>query len=76
MLNDLQSFLNKGELYKFADDNAVSAVKIEKRKEKEKDDLLNILKQESELVANWLRQNNLIANPGKFQSLSKNYNRQ
>ena len=62
-LNDLLFFIEKAELYNFADDNTISA------KSQNKEELLNVLKQESEQAVCWFRQNQMIVNPDKFQSM-------
>ena len=56
-------FVNKAEIYNFADDNTISA------KSKSKEDLLIILEQESEEAVQWFRQNQMVVNPDKFQSM-------
>ena len=62
-LNDLLAVLKKSQFYNFADDNAISA------KANSSDDLLNILKEESESAVKWFRENNTIANSHKFQAI-------
>ena len=62
-LNDLLAVLKKSQLYNFADDNTISA------KANSTDDLLKILKEESESAVKWFRENNMIVNPEKFQPL-------
>ena len=62
-LNDLLTVLKKLQLYKFADDNSISAVS------KNTNDLLITLKNESELQVKWFRENNMIVNPDKFQAM-------
>ena len=61
--NDLFTVLKKSQLYNFGDDNTISAVS------KSTDDLLIILKNESELAVKWFRETNMIVNPDKFQAL-------
>ena len=56
--NDLLTVLKKSQLY-----NTISAVS------KSLDDLLITLKNESELVVKWFRENNMIVNPIKFQEM-------
>ena len=63
--NDLLAVLKKSQLYNFADDNTISA------KANSTDDLLKILKEESESAVKWFRENNIIVNPDKFQALEK-----
>ena len=62
-LNDLLTVLKTSQLYNFADDNTISAVS------KSTDDLLITLKSESELAVKWLRENEMILNPDKFQAV-------
>ena len=61
--NNLLTVLKKSQLYNFADDNTISAVS------KSTDDLLITLKNESELAVKWFRENNMIVNPDKFQTM-------
>ena len=62
-LNDLVGAFNKADLYNFADDNTISFAS------KNETELLCILKEESDLAVKWFRQNNMIVNPDKFQSM-------
>ena len=52
----------KSQLYNFTDGNTISAVS------KSTDDLLIILKRESELAVKWFRENNIV-NPDKFHAM-------
>ena len=61
-LNDLLEVLKNSDIYNFADDNTISVVSKKKR-----DILLETLKNESELVVNWFRNNNMIVNTDKIQ---------
>ena len=61
-LNDLLEVLKNSDIYDFADDNTISVVSKKKR-----DILLETLKNESELVVNWFRNNNMIVNTDKIQ---------
>ena len=54
--------LKNSDIYNFADDNTISVVSKKKR-----DILLETLKNESELVVNWFRNNNMIVNTDKIQ---------
>ena len=54
--------LKNSNIYNFADDNTISVVSKKKR-----DILLETLKNESELVVNWFRNNNMIVNTDKIQ---------
>ena len=47
----------------FADGNTISG------EANSTDDLLKILKEESESAVKWFRENNMIVNPGKFQAI-------
>ena len=60
-LNDLLTVPKILQLYIFADNNTISAVP------KSTDDLLIILKIESELAVKWFRENNMIVNPENFR---------
>ena len=62
-LNDLVMIFKNAEIYNFADDNTLSAMA------ENKEEVLNILSQESELAVNWFKENMMIVNPGKFQSM-------
>ena len=58
-LNDLLEVLKKSDI--FADDNTISLAS------KNRDTLLETVKNESGLAVNWFRNNNMIVNPDKFQ---------
>ena len=60
-LNDLLEVLKNCDIYNFADDNTISVAS------KKRDTLLETLKNESESAVNWLRNNNMVVSPGKFQ---------
>ena len=53
--------LKNSDIYNFADDNTISVAS------KNRDTLLETLKNESELAVNWFRNNNMIVNPDNFQ---------
>ena len=55
--------LKESQLYNFADDNTISA------EASSTEDLLKILKEESESAVKWFRENNMIVNPDKFQTI-------
>ena len=55
-LNDLQEVLKNSDTYNFADENTISVAS------KNRDTLLETLKNESELAVNWFRNNNMIVN--------------
>ena len=59
-LNDLLAVLKKSQLYNFADDNTLSA------EANSTDDLLKILKEESESAVKWFRESNMTVKPDKF----------
>ena len=61
--NGLLVVLKKSQLYNFADDNTISA------EASSTEDLLKILKEESESAVKWFRENNMIVNPDKFQTI-------
>ena len=62
-LNDLLEVLKNSSICNFADDNTISAAS------KNRDILLEILKNESQSGVYWLRNNNTIENPDKLQLL-------
>ena len=53
--------LKNSDIYNFADGNTISVAS------KNRDTLLEILKNESQAAVNWFRNNNMIVNPDKFQ---------
>ena len=67
-INDFYFFFNTAQLYGFADDNTLSG------ESDNLEDLVAILNSESDIALNWLKNNKMLANPSKFQSiiLSKN----
>ena len=62
-LNDMITVINKTDIYNFADDNTLSVIA------ENRDKILNVLCQESELAVNWFKENSMIVNPDKFQSM-------
>ena len=62
-LNDLLTTPENSEIYNFADDNTISSIS------KEKEALPMTLEKESGKGFDWLRRNNMIVNPEKFQSM-------
>ena len=60
-LNDLLEVLKNSDIYNFADGNTISVAS------KNRDTWIETLKNESESVVNWFRNNNMIVNPDKFQ---------
>ena len=58
-INDLIGFIKKSSLYRFADDNTITAF--------EKDiTLKETLQNEAEISIQWFKDNFMIVNPGKF----------
>ena len=62
-LNDLLTTPENSEIYNFAEDNTISSIS------KEKEALPMTLEKESGKGFDWLKRNNMIVNPGKFQSM-------
>ena len=62
-LNDLLAILKMPQPYNLADDNTICA------EANSTDDLLKILKEESESAVKWFRENNMIVNTEKFQAI-------
>ena len=62
-LNDLLTTLENSEINNFVDDTTISVIS------KEKQALLTTLEKDSEKAIDWLRRNNMIVNPEKFQSM-------
>ena len=60
-LNDLLEVLKNSDIYNVADGNTISVAS------KNRDTWTETLKNESESVVNWFRNNNMIVNPDKFQ---------
>ena len=60
-LNDLLEVLKNSDIYNFPDDNTILVAS------KNRDALLETLKNESESAVNWFRNNNMIVNPDHFQ---------
>ena len=60
-LNDLLEVLKNSDIYNFADGNTISVAS------KNRNTWIETLKNESESVVNWFRNNNMIVNPDKFQ---------
>ena len=69
-INDLFFWLTKSDLRNFVNDNTIAVTC------KNLNDLLRILEKESESAVDWLRNNNMIANPGKFQAIIMNKRRE
>ena len=62
-INDLFYSIKEADLYNFADDNTISCAA------KCMPDLIHKLETESENAVNWFRDNQMIVNPQKFQSI-------
>ena len=62
-INDLLFFINEAKLANFADDNTIYAAK------RDLNELLRLLKKESEVAIKWFSDNNMIVNPKKFQTI-------
>ena len=69
-INDLFLWLIKSDLHNFADDNYIAITY------KNMNDLLRALEKESESAVDWFRNNNMIANPDKFQAITMNKRRE
>ena len=62
-INDLYYFIKNANLHGFADDHTLSA------ESKSLNQLEEILCKDTEIALDWLKYNNLIANPSKFQAM-------
>ena len=62
-LNDLFYNIENASVHNFADDNTLSYFA------KTVKDLINVLKEESEVAINWFSRNKMIVNPDKFKSI-------
>ena len=62
-INDLFLFIKNAKLANFADDNTIYADSTDLNR------LLNILEKESETAINWFKENEMIVNPDKFQTM-------
>ena len=70
LINDLLLCLTKSDLHNFSHDNTVAVTWKNLN-----DFLLHTLEKESESEVDWFRNNNMIANPGKFQAVIMNKRR-
>ena len=68
-INDLFLWLTKSDLHDFVDDNTIAVTC------KNLNDLLRTLEKESESELDWFKNNNMIANPDKFQAIIMNKRR-
>ena len=62
-INDFYYFFEHANLYGFADDNSLSSAS------NILDDLITTLSSESGIALKWLKENEMIANPSKFQAI-------
>ena len=62
-LNDFFYHIENTSVHNFADDNTLSCFC------KTVKDLINVLKEESEVAINWFSSNEIIVNPDKFKSI-------
>ena len=69
-INELFLWLTKSDSINFADDNTIALTC------KNLNDLLRTLEKESESAVDWFRNNNMIANPDKFQAIIMNKRRE
>ena len=60
-LNNVLDVLNNSDIYNFAGNNTISVAS------KNRDKLLEALKNESKSAVNWFRNNNMSVNPEKFR---------
>jgi len=62
-INDLFMFIEKSSLHNYADDNTISTYA------QNIPNLIKILEEDSEIAISWLRENEMIVNPSKFQAI-------
>ena len=62
-LNNFFYDIENASVHNFADDNTLSCFAITVK------DLINVLKEESEVAMNWFSSNKMIVNPDKFKSI-------
>ncbi|KAL4227059.1 hypothetical protein ACF0H5_015033 [Mactra antiquata] len=63
-INDIFYFINKGDLYNYADDNTLSF------HTPNFNELISVLESESHILINWFYINKMEANPDKFQAIA------
>ena len=68
-INNLFLFIDKANLFNFADDNTIYAIS------KDITSLLEILKSEWQVEINWFETNHLFAKPDKFQAIVVHHNK-
>ena len=61
-INDLLFFIKEAEVYNYADDNSLVSCS------RSMSDLLKVLEGEANVALKWLKENEMIANPGKCQA--------
>ena len=62
-INDLLLFIKEAEVYNYADDNSLVSCS------RSMSDLLKVLEGEANVALKWLKEDEMIANPGKFQAI-------
>ena len=62
-ISDLLLFIKEAEVYNYADDNSLVSCS------RSMSDLLKVLEGEANVALKWLKENEMIANPGKFQAI-------
>ena len=62
-INDITLFLKNSSLSNYSDDNTISAFANNLK------ELINTLEKESNIAIKWLEDNDMIANPEKFQAI-------
>ena len=63
-INDIFCFINDSKLYNYADDNTLSYSNTNI------DKLVNVLENDSKILINWFSDNQMQANPDKFQAIA------
>ena len=63
-INDLFYWVKISELHNFADENTISAAEFSIKR------LLETLERERQIATDWLKQNNMVVNPDKFQAIT------
>ena len=62
-IDDLLLFIEEDEVYNYADDNSLVSCS------RSMSDLLKVLEGEANVALKWLKENEMTANPGKFQAI-------
>ena len=63
-INDLFYWVKISELHNFADENTISAAEFSIKR------LLQTLERERQIATDWLKQNEMVVNPDKFQAIT------